>query len=63
MRDPKRIAEILAAIATAYAYDPDARLMQLLGNALGPGDHYHVEDEVVVKKLDELIDALVESQR
>jgi uncharacterized protein YihD (DUF1040 family) len=53
MRDPKRIDKVLNIIRMFWKQEPDLRLMQLLMNALGPGDPFHVEDDVLVKKLDE----------
>ena len=44
MRDPKRIKPMLKLIEEIWLRYPDLRLMQLLGNALGPGDPYYRED-------------------
>ena len=50
-RDVGRIEKTLDYIRTAWYMYPDLRLMQLLDNALGPGDKYNVEDEEVVRRV------------
>jgi uncharacterized protein YihD (DUF1040 family) len=51
VRNPKRIDEILAAIRRIWMLNPDLRLMQLLLNATGDGDHYYMEDETLLIKI------------
>ena len=53
MRDPKRIDVVLAKIREEWTKYPDLRLMQLLVNVLGVGDHFYVEDEEFLAKLAE----------
>jgi uncharacterized protein YihD (DUF1040 family) len=53
MRDPQRIEVVLGMIRKYWNKYPDMRLMQLLQCALGDGDHFHVEDTVLMKKLRE----------
>lgn len=52
MRDPARIDVILKKIETIWKKYPDQRLMQLLLNACGHHqDHFYLEDDDLVKKL------------
>lgn len=52
MRDPERIDRIVELLRTKWKKDPDARLCQILGNMFpGKFDLYHVEDDLVEKKL------------
>lgn len=53
MRDPKRIDVVLEKIRKAWKKYPDLRLMQLLLNVLGDGDHYHLEEDELLAALDE----------
>ena len=54
MRDPKRIKPMLKLIEKIWIKNPDLRLMQLLGNVLGSGDHYYKEDDQLETNLKEL---------
>ena len=62
MRDPARIKRICEKLDIIWSYHPDQRLGQLLENYIF-GHHskyrdgciFHVEDDGVEKKLDELI--------
>ena len=54
MRDPARIPRLLALIEAIWLKNPDMRLCQMIGNALPPGDHYHVEDDVLIVELERL---------
>jgi uncharacterized protein YihD (DUF1040 family) len=53
MRDPARIDKILKVVKTYWKRNPDLRLCQLLGNCFGFNDLYYVEDEVLVKEIEE----------
>ena len=48
MRDPERIDRILEIVRKIWKKHPDLRLMQLLLNATGDGDHYHMEDSELI---------------
>ena len=50
-RDPSRIDQILDVIRELWLRSPDLRLMQLLANVLGDGDHFHLEDADLLKAL------------
>lgn len=55
MRDPKRIDDVLLAIAEVWALDPDLRLGQLLVNAVRPAEPCPelagVEDAELVRRV------------
>lgn len=51
MRNPERIKRMLDMIERIWVKNPDLRLMQLLGNALPPGDCYYIEDYVLEHSL------------
>jgi uncharacterized protein YihD (DUF1040 family) len=53
MRDPARIDKVLNIIRKYWKTYPDLRLTQLLTNVLGTGDNFHIEDDELVKRLDE----------
>lgn len=53
MRDPNRIDKVLGLIERLWKAMPDLRLNQLIGNCFEPGDLYHIEDDLLVKKLKE----------
>jgi uncharacterized protein YihD (DUF1040 family) len=53
MRDPKRIVPLLCLIETIWIKNPDLRLCQLIGN-VAPYDNYHVEDDDLYKRLEEM---------
>lgn len=54
MRDPKRIERVLGRIREVWLTYPDLRLTQLIMNVLEmSSDPYHVEDDVLEKKLRE----------
>ena len=48
-----QIEEILSLIRNKWVENSQLRLMQLLGNALGSGDKYYIEDEELARKLKE----------
>lgn len=52
MRDPTRIDRVLEVVKKYWERNPDLRLCQLLGNCFGFNDLYYVEDDVLVKELD-----------
>lgn len=54
MRDPDRIDVVLAYISQVWHKHPDLRLCQLIVNAVGAGDPYHVEDDRLLEGLREL---------
>lgn len=59
MRDPSRRMRIMRLIGELWSADPDARLCQIIGNALKSNqDNYHVEDDVLELALVDLVDAL-----
>lgn len=51
MRNPDRIVPLLQTVQKVWEKHPDLRLMQLLGNCLGPGDHYHQDDTDLMERL------------
>ncbi len=51
MRDRSRIDQILEAIRDQWVKDPELRLMQLLTKILGVGEHLHLEDGEVLRRL------------
>ena len=53
MRNPKRIIKIVNLIYKIWKKRPELRLCQLIGNCFEPGDNYHKEDNILVKKLKE----------
>ena len=54
MRDPKRIEKILGLVRDIWYRTPDARLTQLIMNALNMNeDPYYVEDDILERKLKE----------
>lgn len=57
LRDPKRIEKVLNVIRAVWIKCPDLRLSQLLINAIGleAGVFFYIEDEVLVKKLEEAL--------
>ena len=57
MRDPKRIKRILKTIEDIWEKNPDLRFTQLIMNALNMNsDPYYIEDDVLEKSLQTLID-------
>ena len=54
MRDVKRIPIILEKIKEVWLKNPDLRLTQLIGNCFGAGDLYYVEDDLLLKKLNDV---------
>lgn len=52
MRDPKRIYEVLEAVAQYWVLVPDQRLGQILWN-LAERDPFYLEDEELIKKIKE----------
>ena len=54
MRDPKRIDEILSKIKEVWDRNPDLRLGQLLLNCARDPALYYIEDDDLVKALQEL---------
>lgn len=51
MRDPERIEVLLEMIRKYWSLYPDLRFMQFLACALDAGDHFHLEDTELMKKL------------
>lgn len=55
MRDPRRIDDVLLAIAEVWAQDPDLRLGQLLINAVRPAEPcpelFSIEDRDLVRRV------------
>ena len=54
MRDPKRIKKVLDTIERVWSKFPDFRLGQLIFNATKQNDPFYVEDDVLIKQLEEL---------
>lgn len=52
MRDPERIDKFIDLLREIWHKHPDMRFSQLIGNALGFGDNYYVEDDESYNKLD-----------
>ena len=53
MRDLNRIPEVLSILSRVWYKNPDLRLCQLIINATGVKDPYHIEDEILLEKLKE----------
>jgi hypothetical protein len=53
-RDPNRIPGILKRIQVVWEKYPDLRLGQMVWNAAHPYDSFNIEDEYLVKRLEEL---------
>jgi hypothetical protein len=63
MRNPKRIKRILKLVEKIWKKCPDYRLTQLIMNALAMNDDpYHIEDEVLEGKLEELYEKIKNSE-
>jgi len=62
MRDPERIDKILARVREVWKTYPDLRLLQLLYNCFEK-EHtaYYLEDDVLLKKLDETYNETVKN--
>jgi uncharacterized protein YihD (DUF1040 family) len=56
VRDPARIARMLALLRTAWLRDPDMRLGQLMSNLFDDAIEFHIEDD----RTEELLRVLVE---
>jgi Ni,Fe-hydrogenase III small subunit len=52
MRDPKRIAPLLAKVREVWEKMPDLRLCQLIGNCFPAGDLYYREDDELLHALE-----------
>jgi len=52
MRDPVRIDKVLEVIKKYWKRNHSMRLCQLLGNCFGFNDLYYVEDDELVKELE-----------
>ena len=52
MRDPKRIKILLTELEKLWLKYPDWRFGQLVAN-LFPGDPFHIEDDVMLKRIDQ----------
>ena len=58
MRDPARINEILFKVEEIWRRYPDLRLGQLIINAMKIGEYlYYLEDEQLLKLLEEMYNA------
>ena len=58
MRDPARINEILFKVEEIWRRYPDLRLGQLIMNAMKIGEYlYYLEDEQLLKLLEEMYNA------
>jgi uncharacterized protein YihD (DUF1040 family) len=55
MCDPKRIDKVLGLIRKYWSQNPDLRLTQLMTNLFfhNGKDFYYLEDEEIIKKLNE----------
>ena len=53
MSDKKTINKILKEIKILLDKSPSLRLCQLLGNCFSQRDLYHVEDEVLLERLEQ----------
>ena len=53
MRNPERINEILAALGKVWQRYPDLRLGQLVLNVIKDPALYYIEDEDLIKKLND----------
>lgn len=59
MRDPDRIIRILGLVREIWYRTPDARLTQLIMNALKMNDDpYYVEDDILEEKLKEYLNSV-----
>ena len=54
MRDPKRIPKVLAELQKLWEQYPDLRLGQLLVNLPFDGDPFFIEDDEMIKFLQEV---------
>lgn len=52
------MSSILHKLQKHWEEHPQLRFCQIIGNVLGKGDHYYVEDEEFEEKLDEYIERL-----
>ena len=53
MRNPKRIPDILKRIQLIWEKHPDLRLGQLIGNVIDARYLYEIEDDKLIKLLDD----------
>ena len=51
----ERIDRILEKIRKHWKEHPELRFCQIIGNALGKGDHYYVEDNEFEEKFEEML--------
>lgn len=54
MRNPARINKVLEKVRKIWHMYPDLRLAQLINNCRGDNDAYYMEDEELLKRLDEV---------
>jgi len=54
MRDPKRIKKVLETIERVWIKVPDFRLGQLIVNATKQNDPFYVEDDILIKQLEQI---------
>ena len=54
MRDPKRIEKVLSTIRRIWYKNPDLRLCQMIGNVVDSINMYYVEDDELIKRLEDL---------
>jgi hypothetical protein len=62
VRDKNRIPVLIDLITKIWVSNPDLRLCQLIGNALGSGDQYYTEDDRLEKNLREIYNIPEERQ-
>lgn len=55
MRDPERIPVLLAAIEEYWTRNPDLRLGQLIVGVSGRFDPFFLEDEELLKRLEDAL--------
>lgn len=58
MRDPNRIGEVLAALGELWQKYPDMRLGQLILNTIEDPRLYYIEDEDLIKHMNEFYDSM-----
>jgi len=55
MRDPNRIPEMMDLIGRIWMKYPDLRLGQLIANAVGDQKPFYIEDDEMLRGLNELV--------
>lgn len=58
MRDPKRIDRMMALLLDYWKKNPDMRLAQIVVNAAGNSEPFHIEDDLVEQGLNNGVERL-----